>query len=57
VELEHQVVGRLLGPRDLLEHHAFFHPEVLRAERRVEDQISEHVEAGLEVIGGNAHLK
>ena len=56
VQLEHQIVRRVVHHADLFEHHFALELEVVGAQRRPEDEIGEHVRRLLEMVVEHARL-
>ena len=56
-QVVHEIVGRVVAHPDLFEDDAPFRLDVVDAERRVPQHVGEHVERGLELHVGNAHVE
>ena len=56
-QVVHEVVGRVVAHPDLFEDDAPLRLDVVGAERRVPQHVGEHVERGLELRVGHAHVE
>ena len=57
VQLEHQIVRRVVHHADLLEHHLPLEQQILAPQQRMEDEIADHVGGLHEVLVEHARLE